>query len=154
MLEQTKTLSKKGFTLVELVVVIAIIAILAAIAIPVATSITRSAVDSKGETNVSTLDNACQAFYTGLVCGTIHNGNFTKAAGSSMNVPAKTDRFVIKQIKAKTATVADVLKYNGLGEDVLYGVVFDSAHLKYDPSGAAGSSVSKTSTLDSLNYCK
>lgn len=154
MLEQTKTLSKKGFTLVELVVVIAIIAILAAIAVPVAISITNSAIASKGETNVSTLDNACKTFYTGVVCGTIHNGNFTKATGSSMNVPAKTDRFVVKQIKAKTATIADVLKYNGLGEDVLDGVVFDSAHLQYDPSGTAGTSVIKTSTLDSLNYCQ
>ena len=53
-----KIKSKKGFTLVELVVVIAIIAILAAIAIPIVASTTKSSIVSSAKTNASTIEYA------------------------------------------------------------------------------------------------
>lgn len=53
-----KIKSKKGFTMVELVVVIAILAILSAIAIPVVAATTRSSVVSKAKTNASTIEYA------------------------------------------------------------------------------------------------
>lgn len=144
--------SKKAFTLIELVIVIAIMAVLAAIVIPMVTGIIGSAANTKGETNVQSLNTACQQFYTGITSGTINTSNFTKADGSSMTVPKKTDSYIKKYQYARTATVADALKYGGLDEDVLEGVVFDSTSLLYDPSGAAGSAVNATDLLVNLNY--
>jgi len=51
-----KKLNKKGFTLIELIVVIAILAILAAILIPAITGYISKATDSKNEAN-------CRALY-------------------------------------------------------------------------------------------
>lgn len=53
-----KIKSKKGFTLVELVVVIAIIAVLAAIAIPIVASTTASSIISRAKTNANTIEYA------------------------------------------------------------------------------------------------
>lgn len=144
--------SKKAFTLIELVVVIAIIAVLAAIAIPMVTGIINSATNARGETNAQSLNTACQQFYDGVASGMINTSNFTKATGSSMTVPKKTDSYIKKYQYAKTATVADAMKYSGLNEDVLDGVVFDSTSLLYDPSGVAGAAVSATDLLVDLNY--
>lgn len=49
---------KKGFTMVELVVVIAILSILAAIAIPVVASSTKNSIISKAKTNAHTIEHA------------------------------------------------------------------------------------------------
>lgn len=51
-----KRYSKGGFTLTELIIVIAVLAILAAVAIPVVSSIINTAVLSSAKSNVETLD--------------------------------------------------------------------------------------------------
>lgn len=48
--------TKKGFTLVELVIVVAVMAILVAVAIPTVASITGSAQDSVDKTNAKTIE--------------------------------------------------------------------------------------------------
>lgn len=53
-----KIKSKKGFTLVELVVAIAIIAVLAAIAIPIVASTIKSSIVSRAKTNANTIEYA------------------------------------------------------------------------------------------------
>ncbi|HAM62263.1 MAG: hypothetical protein A2Y20_06495 [Firmicutes bacterium GWF2_51_9] len=52
-----KRLNKKGFTLIELIVVIAILAILAAILIPALTNYIQKATDAKNQAN-------CRSLYT------------------------------------------------------------------------------------------
>lgn len=51
-----KNNNKKGFTLVELVIVVAVMAILVAVAIPTVSSITGSAKESVQETNCRTIE--------------------------------------------------------------------------------------------------
>lgn len=75
-----KIKSKKGFTLVELVVVIAILAILSAIAIPVVAATTRSSVVSKAKTNANTIEYAFKE-----ADAAVANGDNTKYANASAN---------------------------------------------------------------------
>ena len=48
--------NKKGFTLVELVIVVAVMAVLIAVAIPTVTSITRTAKETVANTNAQTIE--------------------------------------------------------------------------------------------------
>ena len=54
--EMEKKNNKKGFTLVELVIVVAVMAILVAVAIPTVSSITNSAKGSVDKTNAQTIE--------------------------------------------------------------------------------------------------
>ncbi len=110
---------KKAFTLVELIVVIAILAILAAVAIPIVISIIHSSADSKGKEDTQTLTTACYEFYIDVISGTINSSNFTPADGSTIKLPLVNDTSSNRQSGAKSATIADVLKYNELAETIL-----------------------------------
>lgn len=61
--------SKKGFTLVELVVVIAILAILAAIAIPVVASTIKSSQVSSSQSNAQTIELAIKEAQAAIASG-------------------------------------------------------------------------------------
>ncbi len=67
--------SKKGFTLVELVVVIAILGILAAIAIPAVIGIISSANESQAKSDASSVNTACKNLYAEVVAGTVNASN-------------------------------------------------------------------------------
>ena len=58
-----KMTNQKGFTLIELMVVIAIIGVLAAIAIPKFSESTASAKDAKLKADLRTLDSAIMMYY-------------------------------------------------------------------------------------------
>lgn len=60
----TKMRNKKGFTLVELMVVVVIIGILVAIAIPIYNNVSAAAVTSANAANVRTLEGAISMYLT------------------------------------------------------------------------------------------
>lgn len=96
-----KKTNKKGFTLVELVIVIAVLAILAAIAIPTVTSTIDSANKNVDISNAQTVEMALKTSYTELLAGT-WNGTAT------VNGTAQT--FTVDNL-----TVAGALAHNNLG---------------------------------------
>ena len=100
---------EKGFTLIELMIVVAIIGILAAIAIPQFSAYRAKAFNSAAQTDLRNLMTAEEAYFaTNQVYGTIAN----VGAGSSSNVTLTV-----------TATTTD---YNGVSRhasgDVTYTV--------------------------------
>ena len=120
--------SKKGFTLVELVVVIAILAILAAIAIPAVIGIINSATTSGGQSDASTLNNACKEFYAGVTSGTINNNN---KGDVSTSLPEPSASTTERKDAACDLTVADAQAYSGLAIKVQDMVYVTTAFDKY-----------------------
>ena len=146
--------SKKGFTLVELVVVIAILAILAAIAIPAVVSIINSANTSSGQSDASTLNNACKEFYAGVTSGSINDNN---KGSITKSLPSPTASTTARKSAADLLTVKDAQDYSGLAiktEDMVYvSKKFDSYTVgtilyKEDPA------VFKNNSLDTTNVTK
>lgn len=59
-----KMLNKKGFSLVELMIVVVIMGILIAVAIPLYGAITKNANNKTCATNISTIKNTCANYYS------------------------------------------------------------------------------------------
>jgi type IV pilus assembly protein PilA len=70
-------MNRKGFTLVEIMIVVAIIALLAAIAIPNLLSAKKTANEAAAKASVRSLSTAAEVFATS------HNGVYPAAVGSS-----------------------------------------------------------------------
>jgi len=70
-------MNRKGFTLVEIMIVVAIIALLAAIAIPNLLSARMTANTAAAKANVRSLSTACETF------STAHSGTYPAKVGSS-----------------------------------------------------------------------
>ncbi len=121
--------NKKGFTLIELVVVIAILAILAAIAIPVVISIIDSAAEASIKTKAASMDQACKTYYMGIKSGDINSSNFTPSQ-SGDKIPVKNDSLSNRVRCAKMGTIAGVLEYSGM-----YDLVGGLEDFGYDLSG-------------------
>ncbi len=93
---KTKT-NKKGFTLVELIMVVALIAILAAIAVPTVTNVIKTANENVDKSNAQTVELAIKTSYSELVSETWKP---TKDDGTKL-LPADL-------------TVGDALKHAGI----------------------------------------
>ena len=152
--------SKKGFTLVELVVVIAILGILAAIAIPAVIGIISSANESQAKSDASSVNTACKNMYAEIVSGTINASNkgsiTTKitttvtGADSTTGLPPANAAASTRKSIALDATVQQALEYAGLTN--LANKVGDFVYMKNDTAKDttiyADVDKSKPSTID------
>ncbi len=154
---------KKGFTLVELVVVIAILAILAAIAIPAILNIIDSAVQSQGESQAATIDQACKTYYSGIRTGTINSNNFTPEHCQDI-IPDKGLANISRLTMAKRCTIAGALEYGGIYSDVIDNITdygYDlNGHIKFITPGTPDNELGDitripegaTTTFEELQY--
>ena len=72
--------NKKGFTLVELVIVVAVMAILVAVAIPTVKSVTSSAQGAVNETNARTIESTIKLWEANVAAGTVGAPSTLQAA--------------------------------------------------------------------------
>lgn len=83
---KSKLKSKGGFTLVELIVVLAVLVALTAIAIPVVTHTVNSAVLEGAKTDANTLKGSFNSAYSDLVVGYSEDYNSTLISTQSLTV--------------------------------------------------------------------
>lgn len=110
--------NKKGFTLVELMVVVVIIGVLVAIAVPVFQNVTKTANQRAVEGNLRTIDGAISMYRANNPTGTIASGGTELHGGYIQTWPTGPDKVTYQVIGDGTTGApykAQVTKHNDTG---------------------------------------
>lgn len=105
---------KKGFTLVELVVVIAVLGIIAAIAMPFVINLIHDAAITAEKSDASSLNQACREYYSAIIAGVV---NDSSPHGSTQGaLPSPNSGSFTKLTAARNATPIFACEYAGLSD--------------------------------------
>lgn len=136
--------SQKGFTLIELMIVVAIIGILAAIAIPNFLRFQLKAKSSEGKANIAAIRTAEESYHAEF-------GNYVGAALSPATIPGSTKAAFVNAAGAGAGF--DQLGWSPEGKVYFhYGVVVDSTNDAYAVSAAAN--IDSTGNNQAWGYVK
>ena len=100
-----KKSNKKGFTLVELIVVIAIMAILAAVLVPTVTNKIKDANSSAAKSDVSSIASGIQADLMSIRANTLTGLTYFNDITLAANASAPTDAQIVEALKAAPSGV-------------------------------------------------
>jgi len=138
-LQTMKHSVQKGFTLIELMIVVAIIGILAAVAIPAYSDYTMKAKISEGAAMSGAAKTAVDVYYS-------ENGTLTNANGpSTLGISDPTD-YSAKYVSAVEVTNSGVITIelrdltelgDAAGEDIIYTPTAQGAALQWRVTGSA-----------------
>ena len=133
-----RTINKKGFTLVELVIVIAILGVLAAIAVPAVVGIINNAQKSSREANASELTQAIKNLYSGVVSGQINQStdpSDLNGLDPAILPPKNATVALCKEMAKNNLSVKTAIEYAGLDskfdEHNISDYVFDGGIVYY-----------------------
>ena len=119
-----------GFTVVELVVVIAIIAILAAVAIPMVVGLIENATKTSDKVVANEIDKACMEYKTGIIWGII---NQTEKNNSTQDdLPIENASIASRVSAVKTAKVKNALEFAAITQ---YEERIDAGNFVFDATG-------------------
>ena len=126
--------NKKGFTLVELVIVVAVMAILVAVAIPTVKSVTNSAKTAVQETNARTIEATIKLYEANKEAGTV-------GAPTTLEDAMDKAALGIKDAVYSYDVANGVAKYEGTNAEAAnWSGTATKYILKYDGNGACTTS--------------